>query len=166
MDVKYKEPPLLLRNDGNTAFRDMRERAGKVFRSNYSARGLAIGDWNNDGRADAVFTCLNGPPVLLKNISEPENSWIGFELQGTTSNRDAIGAKITVEADRRKLVRWMTGGSSYLSSHDKRVLVGLGPVSASSNLRAEIRWPNGNVQKLTELKPNRYYHVVEARPAP
>src|SRR2546425_6076541 len=91
MDVKYKEPPLLLRNDGNTALRDMRERAGKVFQSNYSARGLAIGDWNNDGRADAVFTCLNGPPVLLKNISEPENSWIGFELQGTTSNRDAIG---------------------------------------------------------------------------
>src|SRR5206468_10540486 len=73
---------------------------------------------------------------------------------------------ITVEGDRRQLVRWMTGGSSYLSSHDKRVLVGLGPVSASSNLRAEIRWPNGNVQKLTELKPNRYYHVVEARPAP
>ena len=166
MDVKYKEPPLLLRNDGNTALRDMRERAGKVFQSNYSARGLAIGDWNNDGRADAVFTCLNGPPVLLKNISEPENSWIGFELQGATSNRDAIGAKITVEADRRKLVRWMTGGSSYLSSHDKRVLVGLGPVSASSNLRAEIRWPNGNVERLTELKPNRYYHVVEARPAP
>ncbi len=166
MDVKYKEPPLLLRNDRTTALRDMRERAGKVFQSNYSARGLAIGDWNNDGRADAVFTCLNGPPVLLKNISEPENSWIGFELQGATSNRDAIGAKITVEADRRKLVRWITGGSSYLSSHDKRVLVGLGPVSASSNLRAEIRWPNGNVQRLTELKANRYHHVVEASAAP
>jgi len=165
MDVKYKEPPLLLRNDGKTAFRDVRERAGKVFQSNYSARGLAIGDWNNDGRVDAVFTCLNGPPVLLKNISEPENSWIGFELQGTTSTRDAIGAKITVEADRRRLVRWITGGSSYLSSHDKRVLVGLGPVSASSKLRAEIRWPNGNVQRLTELKPNRYHHVVETRPA-
>jgi hypothetical protein len=166
MDVKYQEPPLLLRNVGKAALEDLRERAGQVFQSNYSARGLAIGDWNNDGRAEAVFTCLNGPPILLKNIAEPENSWIGFELQGTASNRDAIGAKITVEAGRRKLVRWTTGGSSYLSSHDKRVPVGLGPDSPSANLRAEIRWPNGNVQTLTGLKPNRYHHVVEARPAP
>jgi enediyne biosynthesis protein E4 len=165
-DVKYKEPPLLLRNDGRTALRDMRQWAGKVFQSNYSARGLAIGDWNNDGRADAVFTSLNGPPVLLKNISKPENSWIGFELQGTTSNRDAIGAKITIETGRRKLVRWITGGSSYLSSHDKRVLVGLGPGPRSSKLHAEIRWPNGKVQRFTELQPNRYHHLVEASPAP
>jgi enediyne biosynthesis protein E4 len=162
VDVKYKEPPLLLRNDGKGAFQDMRERAGKVFQSNYSARGLAVGDWNNDGRTDAVFTCLNGPPVLLKNISKPENSWIGFELQGTASNRDAIGAKITVEADRRKLVRWVTGGSSYLSSHDKRILVGIGPVSAAPNVRAEIRWPNGSVQRITGLKPNQYHHIVES----
>ena len=162
VDVKYKEPPLLLRNDGKGAFQDMRQRAGAPFQTNYSARGLAVGDWNNDGNADSVFTCLNGLPVLLKNISKQENTWFGFELQGTASNRDAIGAKITVEAGRRKFVRWVTGGSSYLSSHDKRVLVGIGPVSAASNVRAEIRWPNGSMQRITGLKPNQYHHIAES----
>jgi hypothetical protein len=166
VDVKYKEPPLLLRNNGKGSFQEMREGAGGVFQTSYSARGLAVGDWNNDGRADAVFTCLNGPPVLLRNDSRQENSWIGLELQGTTSNRDAIGAKITIEAGGRKLLRWLTGGSSYLSSHDKRILVGLGSGSVPSNVGAEIRWPNGEVQRLTGLKVGQYHHIVEPRPAP
>lgn len=166
VDVKYKEPPLLLRNNGKGSFQEMREGAGGVFQTSYSARGLAVGDWNNDGRADAVFTCLNGPPVLLRNDSRQENSWIGLELQGTTSNRDAIGAKITIEAGGRKLLRWLTGGSSYLSSHDKRILVGLRSGSVPSNVGAEIRWPNGEVQRLTGLKVGQYHHIVEPRPAP
>jgi hypothetical protein len=166
VDVKYKQPPLLLRNDGKGTFQDMNERAGDVFQTNYSARGLAVGDWNNDGRADAVFTCLDGSPVLLRNNTGQENSWIGFELQGTMSNRDAIGAKITVEAGGRKLVRWVTGGSSYLSSQDKRVLVGLDSGPGSVSVSAEIRWPNGNVQKLAKLKPKQYHHIVEQEPVP
>jgi hypothetical protein len=166
MDVKYKEPLLLLRNDGKGLFQDLRERAGDVFQTSYSARGLAIGDWNNDGRADAVFTCLNGPAILLRNNSGQEHFWIGFELQGTTSNRDAVGAKITVESGGRKLVRWITGGSSYLSSHDKRVLVGLGSSSAELRIRSEIRWPNGEVQKLTGLQTNQYHHIIEPKPVP
>jgi hypothetical protein len=163
VDVKYKEPPLLLGNKGKGIFEDLRERAGENFRKSYGARGLAIGDWNNDGRMDAVFTCLNDLPVLLRNDTAQENSWIGFELQGTTSNRDAIGAKVTVEAEGRKWVRWITGGSSYLSSHDKRVLVGLGSNSGSA-IRVEIRWPNGKVQKLSQLKPGKYHKLVEATP--
>jgi hypothetical protein len=166
VDVKYKEPPLLLRNDGKGVFQDMREQAGDVFQANYSARGLAVGDWNNDGYADAVFTCLNGRTVLLRNDIRQENSWIGFELQGTTSNRDAIGAKITVEAGGRKLVRWITGGSSYLSSHDKRVLVGLGSNSLPFGVNAEIQWPNGRVQRLAKLKARQYHHIVEQEPGP
>lgn len=166
VDVKYKQPPLLLRNEGKGTFQDMHEQAGDVFQTNYIARGLAVGDWNNDGRAGAVFTCLDGSPVLLRNNTEQENSWIGFELQGTISNRDAIGARITVEAGGRKLARWVTGGSSYLSSQDKRVLVGLGSGPASVSVSAEIRWPNGSVQKLARLKPKQYHHIVEQRPAP
>src|SRR4030095_3156806 len=166
VDVKYKEPPLLLRNDGKGSFQETREGAGGVFQTSYSARGLAVGDWNNDGRADAVFTCLNGPLGLLRNDPRQETSWIGLELQGTISNRDAIGAKITIEAGGRKLLRWLTGGSSYLSSHDKRILVGLGSGSVPSNVGAEIRWPNGEVQRLTGLKVGQYHHIVEPRPAP
>jgi hypothetical protein len=165
MDVKYKEPPLLLRNNGKGVFQDV-PRAGAAFRASYSARGLAVGDWNNDGKTDAVFTRLNDSPVLLRNDAKQENSWIGLELQGTKSNRDAIGAKITVEAGGTKLVRWVSGGSSYLSSHDKRILAGLGAVPASSNVRVEIRWPSGSLERLTELKPGSYHKVVEATPAP
>src|SRR5262249_22579050 len=124
-DVKYHEPPLLLHNDGNGVFRNMREQAGAVFQSQYRARGLAIGDFNNDGGMDAVITRLGATPVLLRNNVGQNHPWVGFELEGTKSNRDAIGAKITVQVRKRKLVRWITGGGSYLSSHDKRVLIGI-----------------------------------------
>jgi len=161
VDVKYKEPPLLLRNDGRGNFQDFKERAGEIFRNRYSARGLAVGDWNNDGRVDAVFTLLDGTPVLLRNEVSPENSWIGFELQGTASNRDAIGAKITVTVGGKKRVRWLTGGSSYLSSHDKRIVVGLGAGARRSIAGAEIRWPDGTEQKLGELEIRRYHRIVQ-----
>jgi len=115
---------------------------------------------------DLVFTTLNGPPVLLRNNAGASNAgrnnaWVGFQLQGTASNRDAIGARVIVFAGNRRLVRWVTGGSSYVSSHDKRVLVGLGDISAGSNVSAEILWPNGIIQKLPKLEKNRYYRVVE-----
>jgi hypothetical protein len=166
VDIQYKEPPLLLRNDGNGVFLDMRDKAGPPFQTNYSARGLAVGDWNNDGHIDAVFTCLDASPVLLRNDTGRGRAWIGFELQGTASNRDAIGAKITVESGRKKRVRQITGGSSYLSSHDKRVIVGLGSAAGLSTVSAEIRWPNGDVQRVTNLKAGEYHHIVEQQTSP
>src|SRR5579864_1822905 len=160
-DVKYQEPPLLLRNDGKGVLQNMASEAGPVFNSSYSARGLAVGDFDNDGAPDIVFTTLNSAPVLLRNNVGQNNAWIGFELQGTASNRDAIGAKVTVLSGNRRIVRWITGGSSYLSSHDKRVLIGLGRIPAGVTVNAEIRWPNGETQSLSKLEPGRYHHVVE-----
>jgi enediyne biosynthesis protein E4 len=162
IDVKYKQPPLLLHNDGNGGFENMADRAGPVFRRGYVARGLAVGDIDNDGDADVVFTTLNGPPVLLRNNVGQDQDWIGFQLRGTKSNRDGLGAKVTVFAGQRRIVRWTTGGSSYLSSHDKRVLIGLGRIEPGKVLNAEIRWPSGGVQKLSHLAANRYHQVVEA----
>jgi enediyne biosynthesis protein E4 len=123
-----------------------------------------VGDFNNDGTPDVVFTTLNGPPILLRNNSGKDNDWIGFELRGTASNRDAIGAKITVSSGGRRMVRWITSGSSYLASHDKRVLVGLGKTLAGAAVDAEIRWPSGTVQKLSKLEANRYHPVTEPAP--
>ena len=161
-DVKYKEPPLLLRNDGRGTFQNLGEAAGTAFGSSYVARGLAVGDFDNDGDPDVVFTTLNGAPVLLRNNVGQSNNWIGFKLQGTRSNRDAIGAKITVFSGNRRIVRWITGGSSYLSSNDQRVLVGLGHLPAGANVNAEIRWPTGDLQKLPKLEPNRYHRIKES----
>jgi enediyne biosynthesis protein E4 len=159
VDVKYKEPVLLLRNNGNGLFEDMRELAGPAFQRSYVGRSLAIGDFDNDGDADAVVTTLNGTPVLLRNNIGHDNSWIGFSLQGTVSNRDAIGAKITVSSAGRMLTHWLVGGGSYLASHDRRVLVGLGPGVKPVNV--DIRWPTGTVQHLSDLQLRQYHHVVE-----
>jgi len=159
--VKYKEPPLLLRNDNRGIFTNMREQAGAAFRSGESARGLATGDIDNDGSVDVVFTRLDERPVLLHNNAGQDNSWIGFDLQGTKSNRDAIGARITVEVGERKMVRWISGGASYLSSHDKRVVVGLGHIPGFSSIDAEIRWPSGTLQRLSNLKLKQYHKILE-----
>jgi hypothetical protein len=158
-DVKYKEPALLLRNNGKGVFENMRELAGATFQRSYLGRSLAIGDFDNDGDPDAIFTTLNGPPVLLRNNVGQDSSWVGFSLQGTVSNRDAIGAKITVNSSGRSLTRWIAGGGSYLAAHDKRVLVGLGPGAKPVN--ADIRWPSGIVQHLSDLNPRQYHRLVE-----
>jgi hypothetical protein len=159
-DVKYKQPLLLLRNNGQGVLENMRASAGEAFQKGYSGRGLAVGDYDNDGATDLIFTCLNSRPVLLHNNVGAGNSWIGFQLVGTKSNRDAIGAKLILQAGSRKLVRWITGGSSYLSSHDKRVLFGLGK-QAPESIDLQIRWPSGETQSLSDLKPRNYHFIRE-----
>lgn len=159
-DVNYKQPPLLLHNDGKGHFENVLGRAGPAFASGYVARGLAVGDFDNDGDSDVVFTRLDGSPMLLRNNVGQDNQWIGFELQGTKSNRDAIGAKITVLFGARRAVRWIMGGSSYLSSQDRRVLFGLGTFTGNG-IRAEIQWPSGAVQRLSDLKANQYHKILE-----
>jgi enediyne biosynthesis protein E4 len=160
-DVKYKQPLLLLRNNGQGVLENMRASAGEAFQRGYSGRGLAVGDYDNDGATDLIFTCLNSRPVLLHNNLGAKNSWIGFQLVGTKSNRDAIGSKLTLQAGNRKLVRWITGGSSYLSSHDKRVVFGLGK-QALESIDLQIRWPNGQTQNLPGLTPGSYHLIRES----
>jgi hypothetical protein len=161
--ITYAEPPLLLKNSGDGKFRDMKESAGSTFQQRFVARGLATGDIDNDGQIDAILTRLDDSPVLLRNTWQPSGAWIGLELEGTRSNRDAIGARVTVSLPKRKLVRWITGGSSYLSTHDKRVLVGLGNEAANGEVRAEILWPSGQAQVLSRLKINQYHHILEPK---
>jgi hypothetical protein len=160
-DVKYKQPLLLLRNNGQGVFENMVASAGEAFQKGYSGRGLAVGDYDNDGTTDLIFTCLDSRPILLHNNLGAKNSWIGFQLVGTRSNRDAIGAKLTLQAGNRKLVRWITGGSSYLSSHDKRVVFGLGK-RAPESVDLQIVWPNGQTQNLSGLKPGSYHLMRES----
>src|SRR2546427_11226140 len=159
-EVKYKETPLLLRNNGQAVFEDMQAEAGSAFKKGYNGRGLAVGDFDNDGATDIIFTALDQRPVLLHNNVGASNSWMGFLLVGTKSNRDAIGAKLTLRSADRKLVRWITGGSSYLSSHDKRIIFGLGP-QPSAALSLEIRWPSGQTQSVSGLELNRYHVIRE-----
>ncbi len=157
----YKQPPLLLKNDGHGVFHNVKETAGPAFQKNYDARGLAVGDFDNDGDTDVVFACLQDHPVLLRNNLGQDNNWVGFELRGTKSNRDAIGAKLIVDYHGRKLVRWITGGSSIFSSSDHRVIVGLGSGPPPASVDVEIRWPNGETETVRGLAPNKYHEIVE-----
>jgi enediyne biosynthesis protein E4 len=160
-DVTYKELPLLLRNDGKGNFRNMERMAGPAFHTQYDARGLAVGDYDNDGDVDAIFIRLQDTPVLLRNNVGENSSWVGVQLVGTKSNRDAIGAKLTVRLGDRKQVRWITGGTSIFSSHDHRVVFGLGPNPGPLATSVEIQWPSGVAQTVDGLSPNRYHKLVE-----
>ena len=161
-DISYREPPLLLRNSGAGTFQNVERLAGPVFQRKLRARGLAVGDFDNDGRTDLIFTCLNDAPVLLRNTWTEGSAWIGIQLEGTRSNRDAIGAKVVLRQGARQLVGWIEGGGSYLSSHDKRIIFGLGP-NSRQQVTAEIHWPSGQVQTLSGLAVNRYHKIVEPR---
>ena len=160
-NVTYKELPLLLRNDGKGSFRNMQEVAGPAFQTRYDARGLAVGDYDNDGDVDAALIRLQDTPVLLRNNVGENSSWVGFQLVGTKSNRDAIGAKLTVRLGDRKLVRWITGGTSIFSSHDRRVVFGLGANPGPPTTSVEIQWPSGVAQTVDGLATKRYHKVVE-----
>jgi hypothetical protein len=155
--VAYREPPLLLANDGRAHF--SRIDAGPVFQTGYLGRGMATGDFDNDGAIDVAFVSLNNPPVLLHNEAAAGRRWLGVRLHGTASNRDAIGAKLMLHAGDRILTRWITGGGSFLGSHDRRVVFGLGHEGVAGEL--EIRWPSGRIQRVSALAPGRYHDITE-----
>lgn len=157
--VEYREPPLLLANDGNGAFANVAKEAGAPFATRYLGRGLATGDFDNDGAVDAAFINLNGKPVLLRNGVGARRQWIGLQLRGIQSNRDAIGARIVLTQGRKKLTRWITGGGSFLSTHDRRIVFGLG--NNTEPVQIDITWPNGGAQKVNGLARNKYHEIIE-----
>ena len=158
--VKYKEPLLLFHNEGEK-LANVSAQAGPVFSKMFPARGLAIGDYNNDGRTDVLIGNNGEAPVLLKNNAGEGNHWVGLRLQGTACNRDAIGAHITWSAGGVKRIRLKAGGGSYLSAHDPREVLGLG--SATTIDFIEIKWPqpSGRVETFKNVPVDRYVTIVE-----
>ena len=157
--LKYKQTPLLLRNIG-AGFVNVSPTAGAAFAQPLAARGAAFGDLDNDGDTDVVIGVLNAAPVLLRNEGA-KNHWLGVSLLGDKSNRQGLGARLTVtESDGRKQIFDVSGAGSYLASNDPRVLIGLG--AEGTVVEIAIRWPGGRVQKI--LKPNidRYLMVKES----
>jgi hypothetical protein len=123
---------------------------------------VAVGDYDNDGRVDALVALNGEAPMLLRNRSERRNHWLGLVLRGVKCNRDGVGARVRWSVRGRVRSVEKKGGGSYLSSHDPRLVLGLG---ASTKLDwLEIRWPapSGRVQTLTRLSVDRYFEVTES----
>jgi enediyne biosynthesis protein E4 len=120
---------------------------------------MAIGDINNDGRADAVVTTNDGPVHMLMNMTSNQNHWLTLELEGHRSNRDAIGAEVNLVTATGSQFATVTTASSYLSSSDKRVHFALGSANEAQSI--EIRWPSGIVQNLQHVRGDRIMRIEE-----
>jgi hypothetical protein len=156
--LKYKQTPLLMRNTGK-GFVNVSATAGAAFNVPVAARGAAFGDLNNDGQIDIVIGELNGAPIILRN-NGTRNHWLGIRLVGAKSNRDGIGAHVTVtdNSGRGQSFDVSTAGS-YLSSNDSRIIAGLG---AATGVRAvEVRWPSGQLQMLANPDVDGYVTIKE-----
>ena len=145
----YMEPRLLYHNNGNGTFTDITASTGPGFSTISSGRGLAAGDFWNDGRMSVLINNVYAKPSLLVNAAHYSNHWVTFKTEGTRSNRDGIGAKISVNVGRRTLVDEVRSGSSYISQNDLRVHFGLG-LSAKID-GVEVRWPSGLVEHFDNL---------------
>jgi hypothetical protein len=160
--VRYREPLLLFHQNGGQ-LHNVSASAGPVFAKGFAARGLSIGDFNNDGRIDVLVGNNGGPPLLLRNNSGQGNHWLGVKLQGTKCNRDAIGARLRWSAGGVDRSRMKTSGGSYLSSHDPRDVLGIGSSAKIDWL--EIQWPQPGkqIERLTNLPIDRYVTIVQGK---
>jgi hypothetical protein len=158
--VKFQEPLMLFHSTGK-GFVNVSAQSGPVFAKPLSARGMAIGDFDNDGATDVLVANNDGAPVLLRNQAGSQNHWLGIKLVGTKSNPDAIGTRITYQAQDLKQQRMKVGGGSFLSSHDPRVVLGIG--SRPKIDWVEIKWPlpSGKIERFTGLPIDRYITIVE-----
>jgi enediyne biosynthesis protein E4 len=147
--LRYKELPLIALNHKGRF-----ERADSGVTKPLAARGVAFGDIDNDGCMDAVLSCLGGPPVLLLNRGGGANHWLSISLQGTRSNRDGYGARVSVNGQTR--VATSTG--SYLCANDKRLHFGLGPAEQAA---VEILWPSGVKQVINNVRADQFLPVRE-----
>ena len=150
---------LLLENDGMGVFKDASQKGGAFFRTKFRGRGATVFDFDNDGRMDILTTNIADRPVLLRNRDTSGNTWIALDLEGTKSNRDGFGAKVTLKAGGRTVRAEARCPTTYLFQGDRRLHFGLGKASKVESI--EIAWPSGQSQRLENVRPGQILKVRE-----
>ena len=159
-EEKYRNPRLVYRNLGAGKFEDVSALSGPGVAERKSSRGAAFGDFDNDGDVDVVIMNMGEPPSLLRNDLRSDNHWIKVKLEGTKSNRSAIGATVTVEAGGLKQTDAVVSQSSYISHNDARLHFGLGKADRVDKFT--VRWPNGLVEQFPGAAAGRLALLVES----
>jgi enediyne biosynthesis protein E4 len=159
-EVTFKEPLLLFQKQGQ-AYKNVSAESGPIFAQAFAARGLAVGDFNNDGGVDVLISNNDAAPILLRNNIGKQNHWLGVRLVGRKCNRDAVGARVTYQSGDLKRSRMKVGGGSFLSAHDPRMVLGMGKRKQMDWV--EVRWPepSGAVERFRDLPSDRYVTLVE-----
>ena len=162
--LRYAQPAGIYRNIGNRKFEDVSGKLGRAIQKPVVARGLAYADFDNDGDLDLVIMANNGPARLLRNENANQNDVVRVKLIGTKSNRDGIGAKVTLTTGTGvTMTRMVKGGSSYLSQSELPVTFGLGKPGSAKNLRLQIVWPSGHKDSVADIKPNQFVTIQEGK---
>jgi hypothetical protein len=159
-EVTFKEPLLLFHRQGQ-AYKNVSAQSGPIFAQTFAARGLAVGDFNNDGGVDVLISNNDAAPILLRNNMGKANHWLGVRLVGRKCNRDAVGARVTYRSGDLQRMRMKVGGGSFLSAHDPRMVLGMGKRQQMDWV--EVRWPqpSGVVERFHDLPSDRYVTLVE-----
>jgi hypothetical protein len=156
---RYLQPKELYRNLGNGRFAEISSRVAGDLSLPRPSRGAAFGDYDNDGDIDVLVINVNSRPSLYRNDGGNRKAWIGFRLIGASSNRDAIGARVQIDAGGRTQIGEVRSGGSYLSHNDMRVHFGVG--SAQRVERIRIRWPDGKAETLGGMNTKQYVTIRE-----
>ena len=162
--AKYRQLPQLFRNKEGKGFEEVSAQGGSGFQKPIVGRGLAVGDYDNDGKEDVLFVDSEGSPLLLHNETPNAGHWLSLNLVGTKSNREGIGALVTMDTGERKLLRRCATDGSYLSASDKRVHFGLG--KATSIVSITVHWPDGHRDLYKNIKIDALITLKEGGKAP
>jgi hypothetical protein len=157
--ASYLEPKLLFLNQRDGTFKNISKQVGPAIQIQQVSRGMAVGDLFNDGKLEAVVENMMGKPMILRPEGGPSNHWISFQLEGVKSNRLALNARVKAAAGELVQLGEVVSGGSYLSQNDLRIHFGLG--SHERVDKAEVLWPSGKVETLTNLAADRFYTVRE-----